>query len=81
VPAHAARQALLAGGQGWQVVTVLGVTGHQAIPPDARESVIGAIRDILSEANAPLYAVTSLAAGTDQLFAAEFRRTGGPESD
>jgi hypothetical protein len=58
-------------------VTSLGVTGHQTIPPEARELVVGAIRDILSEADPPLSAVTSLAAGADQLFATEFLRTGG----
>jgi hypothetical protein len=77
MPAHASWQALLAGCYGRQVVTALGVTGHQTIPPGARELVVGAIRDILSEAEAPLYAVTSLAAGADQLFATEFLRTGG----
>lgn len=58
-------------------MTSLGVTGHQTIPPEARELVVGAIRDILSEADPPLSAVTSLAAGADQLFATEFLRTGG----
>jgi hypothetical protein len=77
MPAHPPRQALLARCHGRQVVTALGVTGHQAIPPGAREMVVGAIRDILSEADAPLYAVTSLAAGADQLFATEILRTGG----
>jgi hypothetical protein len=77
VPAHPARQALLGGCDGRQAVTALGVTGHQAIPPDACELVVGALRDILSEADPPLYAVTSLAAGADQLFATELLRTGG----
>jgi hypothetical protein len=77
MPAHSPWQALLAGCHGWQVVTALGVTGHQTIPPGARELVVGAIRDVLHEAEAPLCAVTSLAAGADQLVATELLRTGG----
>ena len=77
MPAHSPWQALLAGCHGRPVVTALGVTGHQVIPAGAREMVIGTIRAILSEADGPLYAVTSLAAGADQLFATEFLQTGG----
>jgi hypothetical protein len=77
MPAHRAGQALLAGRHGGQVVTALGVTGHQVIPAGAREMVVGAIRDILSEADFPLSARTSLAAGADQLFAIELLRNGG----
>ena len=77
MPAHAPRPALLAGRHGRQVVTTLGVTGHQLIPDDAREMVVGAIREILSDADVPLSARTSLAAGADQLFATELLRTGG----
>jgi hypothetical protein len=58
-------------------VTTLGVTGHQTITPRARELVVDAIRDILRQAESPLYAVTSLAAGADQLVATELLRSGG----
>ena len=62
MPAHSPWQALLAGRHGRQVVTALGVTGHQDIPARAREMVVGAIQDIFSEAEVPLSARTSLAA-------------------
>jgi hypothetical protein len=58
-------------------VTALGATGHQDIPPGAREFVVAAIRDILRGAESPLLAVTSLAAGADQLVATELLRAGG----
>ncbi len=58
-------------------MTALGVTGHQVIPPGARELVVEAVRDILREAESPLCAVTSLAAGADQLVATELLRIGG----
>ena len=77
MPAHAPRQALLARRPGRQVVTALGATGHQTIPPGAREFVVDAVRDILRRAESPLLAVTSLAAGADQLVATELLRAGG----
>jgi len=58
-------------------VTALGATGHQTIPPGAREFVVDAVRDILRRAESPLLAVTSLAAGADQLVATELLRAGG----
>jgi hypothetical protein len=58
-------------------VTSLGFTGHQTISPAARDLAVAAIQDILSEADPPFSAVTSLAAGADQLFATEFLRSGG----
>jgi hypothetical protein len=58
-------------------VTALGVTGHQTIPPAARDFVLAAIRDILGAAEPPVDLVTSLAAGADQLVAAELVRAGG----
>lgn len=77
MPTHGAGEALLARCQGRQVVTALGVTGHQTIPPDAREFVVTAVRDILRHMEPPLNAVTSLAAGADQLVATELLRAGG----
>lgn len=58
-------------------MTALGVTGHQVIPPAVRELVVRAVRDILRQAEPPLLAVSSLAAGADQLVAAELLRAGG----
>lgn len=58
-------------------MTTVGVTGHQTIPPGAREFVVDAVRGILSELASPLAAVTSLAAGADQLVAGELLRSGG----
>jgi hypothetical protein len=58
-------------------VTALGATGHQEIPPGAREFVVTGIRGILRRAESPLVAVTSLAAGADQLVATELLRAGG----
>jgi hypothetical protein len=58
-------------------VTALGVTGHQAIPPDMRASTVDAVRGVLRGAGSPLTGVTSLAAGADQLVATELVRSGG----
>jgi hypothetical protein len=58
-------------------MTALGVTGHQTIPPDAREVLVSAVQDILRDADSPLRAFTSLAAGADQLVATELLRAGG----
>ena len=58
-------------------MTALGVTGHQTIPPDAREVLVSAVQDILRDADSPLQAFTSLAAGADQLVATELLRAGG----
>lgn len=77
MPAHAPGQALLARCQGRQVVIALGVTGHQSIPAEVRDYTVDAIRNILRRAQSPVYAVTSLAAGADQLVATELVRSGG----
>jgi hypothetical protein len=58
-------------------VTALGVTGHQTIPPGAREFVVTAVQDILRTVEPPLSAVSALAAGADQLVATELLRAGG----
>ena len=58
-------------------MTALGVTGHQTIPPDAREFLVNAIQGILRDVDSPLEAFTSLAAGADQLVATELVRAGG----
>jgi hypothetical protein len=58
-------------------VTALGVAGHQTIPAEARDFMVQAVRGILRQAEAPLCAVTSLAAGADQLVASELLQSGG----
>jgi hypothetical protein len=58
-------------------VTALGVAGHQTIPAEARDFMVQAVRGILHQAEAPLCAVTSLAAGADQLVASELLQSGG----
>lgn len=58
-------------------MTALGATGHRIIPPHAREFVVDAVREILDRAAPPLSAATSLAAGADQLVAAELLHAGG----
>jgi hypothetical protein len=58
-------------------MTALGVTGHQTMPPRAREFLLAAVQGILRDADSPLRAFTSLAAGADQLVAAELLRAGG----
>lgn len=58
-------------------MTVLGVTGHQTIPPAARDYVLHAVRAMIRGLRSPLTAVTSLAGGADQLVAAELLRSGG----
>ena len=58
-------------------MTVLGVTGHQTIPPGTREYVLHAVRAMIRGMRSPLTAVSSLAGGADQLVAAELLRSGG----
>jgi hypothetical protein len=58
-------------------VTAFGVTGHQTVPPAAREFVATSVRDLLHGVDWPVDAFTSLAAGADQLVATELLRAGG----
>jgi hypothetical protein len=53
------------------------VTGHQTLPPRTRDFVVAAVQGILRQVEPPLDVITSLAAGADQLVAAELLRTGG----
>lgn len=55
----------------------LGVTGHQVLPATATEHVRDAIKALLSEAGENLVGVSSLAAGSDQLFAHLVLAAGG----
>ena len=58
-------------------MTILGVTGHQNIPPEALDYVIAGIRDCIKNQLGPLTGYSSLAAGADQLFACELLAAGG----
>jgi hypothetical protein len=55
----------------------LGVTGHQELPSAALSSVAASIRSAVAQAERGLIGVTSLAAGSDQLFAQEVLAAGG----
>jgi hypothetical protein len=58
-------------------VTLVGVTGHQELPADVVDYIVENVRTLLGACPAPLCAVTSLAAGADQLVAREVLRKGG----
>jgi hypothetical protein len=53
------------------------MTGHQDIPPPAREYVTRGINRVLDEVTDELVGVSSLAAGADQLFAIGVVERGG----
>ena len=55
----------------------VGVTGHQDIPPQAREYVTRGTNTILERLNRELIGVSSLAAGGDQVFASLVLERGG----
>jgi len=57
-------------------MTRIGVTGHQNIPPEARAAVSRLARDALAE-HPSLVAVSSLAAGADQIVASAALAAGG----
>ena len=58
-------------------MTVVGVTGHQDLPADARPLIVGSVRGILTLTPPPITAVSSLAAGADQLVAQQVLAAGG----
>jgi hypothetical protein len=55
----------------------LGATGHQALPDAALAPVIAGMRDAIAETGSAAVGVTSLAAGSDQLFARAVLAAGG----
>ena len=55
----------------------IGITGHQIIPAAAFTFVVDGIADVLARNAVDLIGVTSLAAGTDQLFAEAVLARGG----
>ncbi|HML50648.1 MAG TPA: hypothetical protein PKD84_04450 [Propionicimonas sp.] len=50
-------------------MTTVGITGHQGIPDEAMPYVRVGISEVLSSIEPPLYGVSCLAAGADQVFA------------
>lgn len=58
-------------------MTTIGVTGHQGIPAAALPYVVEGIRTQLAAASGPVTGFSSLAAGTDQIFARELLEVGG----
>ncbi len=57
--------------------TRLGVSGHQVLPGPATEMIVNALREAITGAGAGSLGITSLAAGSDQLFATELLAAGG----
>lgn len=58
-------------------MTMVGISGHQEIPAGALAAVSEGVEMVLSRLAGPLQAATSLAAGADQLVAADIVRRGG----
>lgn len=58
-------------------MTRVGVTGHQHLPREALRYITEGARAVLAQCAPPVRAVTSLAAGADQLVAREALRLGG----
>ncbi|MEU9885480.1 hypothetical protein [Sphaerisporangium sp. NPDC051011] len=58
-------------------MTVVGITGHQSMPPRARAHAERELSALLAALEAPLVGWSSLAAGADQLFAEILLRLGG----
>jgi hypothetical protein len=58
-------------------MTVLGITGHQDIPAEARSHIEHGLDALIDGSVRPLTGVSSLAAGADQLFAAALLRHQG----
>lgn len=57
-------------------MTRVGATGHQELPQDAHAYLVEEVRNVLAACGLPLHAITSLAAGADQLIAREALRDG-----
>lgn len=60
-----------------QGIKLIGITGHQDIPPYAQPFVIDGIRKILAECGTRVLGVSCLAAGADQIFARVVLELGG----
>src|SRR5687767_3209670 len=75
MPPHRPRQALLAARP--SAMKIVGVTGHQQIPPEALRHIEEGIARLLATDGGELIGVSSLAAGADQLFARVVLQKGG----
>ena len=58
-------------------MTRVGVTGHQKLPADEVDYITAQVHGVLQRVPTPLVGYSSLAAGADQLFAAQILDTGG----
>jgi hypothetical protein len=58
-------------------MTRLGISGHQAMPPEAYRFVEAQMRQLIGAFREPITGYTSLAAGSDQLFARLILEAGG----
>lgn len=74
---YTTRQALLAIGQAGSIMMVVGVTGHQDIPAAALAFVEKGITSVLRRLGNEFTGVSSLAGGSDQLFAETVLHLGG----
>lgn len=77
MPTDAARAALLAHGKKLAALTVVGATGHQAIPGRAIPYIEAHLRAALQDVGRDLVGVCSLAVGADQMFALNVLEVGG----
>ncbi len=58
-------------------MTVYAITGHQSLTSETLRKVVESFRALFLEVEGPLVGVSSLAAGTDQVFAEEVLLAGG----
>jgi hypothetical protein len=58
-------------------VTRIGFTGHQRLTTATRRAVAAAVSDLLARSTEPLVGLTSLAEGSDQVFALSTLAAGG----
>lgn len=58
-------------------MTIIGCTGHQQMPTEARRHAGRQMRLLLASVEPPIVGVSSLAAGADQMFARAVREQGG----
>jgi hypothetical protein len=58
-------------------MTRIGFTGHQGLTPATRRDVAAAISGLLAQISEPLVGLTSLAEGSDQIFALSILAAGG----
>ena len=58
-------------------MTIIGITGHRGLPPQAVRLIDTALREALAEYGGGVTGVTSLADGADQLFARAVLDQGG----